>query len=252
MTGGGVRHDGAMLRPLRRRRVAAWVVGAALGLTGCAAQAPPVGPVGVDEVTVPTPQVDPDDFVAGVDHPWLRYEPGRRWRYRVTENGEEWVRTVTVGVDRREVAGVAATPVRTTERGSVTVDLVAQDRDGHVWWLGRAGEWRAGQQDPRARAGLLITAVPRFGDGYRAARVEGRVDERVSVAEVDGTVAAAGEEYDAVVVLDVSSPHRPGEVERRWYAEGTGLVRTSVHPGDPDETEPRRTAELIDTRRPGG
>src|ERR1044072_2652040 len=56
-------------------------------LSGCGAagQANPteIGPQGVDELVVPTPSPDPDDFVDDVDNPWLPFAPGTVWTYDV-------------------------------------------------------------------------------------------------------------------------------------------------------------------------
>ena len=69
-------------------------------------------------------------------------------------------------------------------------DFFAQDRDGNVWWLGRAGEWEAGVDG--ARAGLVVPADPRVGDGYRMALLEGVVEDRAEVTAVDERGRAAG------------------------------------------------------------
>ena len=57
----------------------------ALLVSGCGAagQANPteIGPQGVDELVIPTPNPDRDDFVDVVDNPWLPLEPGTVWTY---------------------------------------------------------------------------------------------------------------------------------------------------------------------------
>ena len=94
-----------------------------LGSTGCGAagQANPekIGPRGVDELVIPTPDPDPDDFVDAVTNPWLPLAPGTVWTYDVA--GSE-VQQLEVRVEerRRVVAGVACVVVHST----------GTDRDG--------------------------------------------------------------------------------------------------------------------------
>ncbi len=45
-------------------------------LTGCGSASVSSPPSGVDELVIPTPSPDPDDFVAAVDNPWFPLEPG--------------------------------------------------------------------------------------------------------------------------------------------------------------------------------
>lgn len=192
--------DGVMAshRPTRRTpRVPAAAVLAAAAvaalLGGCANSPGEVDPTGVDELTVPTPSPDPDDFVEGVDNDWYPLQPGSVRRWRVIGGSGGGLR-VSVAREPLLVAGVESTVVRTRStfdpravpdgwETEVQTDFYAQDRDGNVWWLGRAGEWEAGVDG--AQAGLLVPAEPRLGDGYQMALLEGVVDVRAEVAAVE-------------------------------------------------------------------
>ena len=44
---------------------------------GCGTASEPSPPSGVDELTIPTPSVDPGDFVERIDNPWLPARPRR-------------------------------------------------------------------------------------------------------------------------------------------------------------------------------
>lgn len=187
-------------------------------LSGCGTFAQEYPPSGVDQLTIPTPSPDPADFVAGVDNPWFPLPAGQVRTVRASRLGQPVVTgTVTVLADPVEVAGVAATAVRTEVGPTVVTDYYAQDRAGNVWWLGHddtdpARSWRAGEGD--ARAGLAMAAEPRFGDGYRLALAPG-IEERVArVVEV---------EADEVVV-EIGSPADPAYDAEETYARGTGLV----------------------------
>ncbi|MBC9733683.1 hypothetical protein [Nocardioides marmotae] len=159
-------------------RTTGWLAAALLApaalLSGCGTASPTSPPTGIDELVVPTPSPDPDDFVTGLSNPWFPV---------ADEDGTE------------EVDGVEVTVV--------DGDYFAQDRRGNVWWFGTAGEWQAGVDG--AEAGLAMPAEPRYGDSWRAAYVPGEVEDVVAVAEMD----------EDTVVLEVTSPLEPGQVERR-------------------------------------
>lgn len=204
----------------RRRRLAVAAVALALGASGCGSASPSEPPAGVDGLVIPTPDPQPDDFVAEIDNPWLPLRPGSTWTYDAEPVASEPTLTL-VAAAGPEVDGVPTTTlVRTAADGAVTRDHYAQDREGNVWWFGREGQWEAGTAG--ARAGLAMPATPRVGDGFRQASAPGVVSI-ARVAEVDGEVRAPLGTYEPVVVLEVTD----GTTTRvESYARGTGLVRT--------------------------
>lgn len=151
----------------------------ALLLGGCGTASPTSPPTGVDELVVPTPSPDADDFVAEIDNPWFL--------------GDLGAEAATGGTE--EVAGVEVTVVGD--------DYYAQDRRGNVWWFGTAGEWQAGADG--AQAGLAMPAEPRYGDSWRTAYVPGVVEDVTAVTDFD----------DDSVQFETTSPLDPGVVERR-------------------------------------
>jgi hypothetical protein len=218
---GGVREDDGVRRPIARPAVAVVaVLGLGAVLAGCGSAAAPSPPSGVDGLEVPTDAPDPADFVSGVDSPWLALDVAASYR---TVDDETVDLAVAPGP---EVAGVPTTAV--TLGG--TTDLLAEDDDGNVWWLGRESDdpavatWLTGEDD--VRAGLLVTRTPRVGDGYLAADLPGDDDPRLTVEAVDETltldVDGTATEYDDVVVLDLTDLDGTGA--RAWYARGVGLV----------------------------
>jgi len=217
-----------------RRRTA--LAGLVLALaTGCSSASHPSPPTGVDGLVIPTPSVDADDFVTGVDNPWLPLPVGATWRYDVTGSGAGTA--VATARQGPEVEGVATTALRTVTtpegggRRTVTTDLYAQDEAGNVWWLGREGEWRAGEDG--ARAGLAMAAHPRQGDGYRQAYLPGEVDVRAEVLGVDLERTLPVGELDGLVAVTVTEA-TTGLTTRAWYAEGIGLVARDTVAGGPE------------------
>lgn len=219
-----------MPRPVRRPRAggrrALAAVTAALALAGCGGigQPAPYDSQGINGLVIPTPTPDPDDFVAGVDNPWLPLEPGSTWHYDVTEAGRP-VGTIDVEVDSgtTEIAGLSATAVRVTTdtADGIDVDLgevrfYAQDEAGNVWLLGAESEggtsWRAGEGG--AQAGLAMPADPRVGDGWITQSVPGLSEVSTMVED---------QSRDMVQTREVGS----GEADttrRHVYDSGVGLV----------------------------
>jgi hypothetical protein len=205
----------AAVRRVLGRALAGTLV--AVALAGCGTGAMPYPPTGVDELVIPTPSPQAADFVDRIDNAWLPLRPGRTWVYDVRRTGHpDGVRTVSVLTAPVVVAGIRATAVRTVferpgEPGTTRTDYYAQDTRGDVWWFGRDGLWQAGREG--AEAGLVITATPRLGDGYRAAYAPGVVEDVVTVAQAK-----------PVVSLQWTTALAPGSAVWDTYRKGVGLV----------------------------
>lgn len=197
-----------------RRSTIAVLCLAACAATACGSASAPYDPTGVDELMIPTPSPDPDDFVDEVANPWLALSEVSAWGY------DDRTRVTVLGTtDRGGIEMVDVARVEPANTGVGTVDLYAQDQDGNVWWMGRDDELFA-------EPGLAMPAEPRLGDGFVMADAPG-LDVRAEVVGLDETVTVPAGEYDDVVVLEV----RDGDGERReYYASGVGLV--AVETGD--------------------
>ncbi len=196
----------------RLRLVAALVPLAALA--GCAGLGQPAAydQPGINGLVIPTPSPDPDDFVDVVDNPWLPLEPGDTARFDVTPDGRI---EVTVLDDPTQVAGVAATGVRTVSDigGEVTDEtrFYAQDGDGNVWLVGADApgtSWRAGADG--AEAGLAMPAQPRLGDGWLTYAVPALPEASRRVDDLSRTMVEMLDEADTST--------------RSVYEKGVGLV----------------------------
>jgi len=225
-------------------RVAATLM-LALVSAGCggAGQANPekVGPRGVDELVIPTPSPDSDDFVKGVDNPWLPLAPGRVWTYDVAGSA---VQHVELRVEERPetVAGLSCVVVHRTafDRDGEAVQesdtFYAQDRAGNVWLFGErptvAGadasrSWMAGVDG--AQAGIAMLATPRVGDGYLQERAPVAADRSTVLALDEERTVPAGTFGGLVLTEDVATLANGDElVVRRYYAAGTGLVEETT------------------------
>jgi hypothetical protein len=237
-------------------RPALLVVAAALGfllLGGCGSEPEKVGPMGVDGLEIPTPSPDPADFVSEVDNPWLPLTPGSRWVYESSGPDPETI-TVSVTDQTRVVQGVTTTVVHDVVTGpdgeviEETYDWFAQDAAGNVWYFGedsteydergrpdRAGSWEAGVDG--ARAGVVMLATPRVGDGYQQEHDVGEAEDRATVQSLDEALNLGLGSYDAVLQIEETTPLEPGLVERKYYARGIGLVLEETVSGGSDSAE---------------
>ena len=228
---------------MRRTRLAALtaVLTAPLALAGCGGEPPTIAPSGVDELVIPTPSPDPADFTTTIDNRWLPLEPGTVRTYEVTGDGAgKQTETVTVTDDTRVVAGVTTVVVHdvlTDARGKVvedTYDWFAQDDDGNVWYFGEdtteygdgkpstEGSWEAGVDG--AEAGLVMAARPRIGDGYAQEHLAGVAEDRAEVLSLTERRAVPAGVFGDLVETEDTTPLEPGLVERKFYAEGLGVV----------------------------
>ena len=201
----------------------------AVAVSGCGAASEKYEVAGIDELVIPTPTPDPGDFVATIDNPWLPLCRGSTWTYEVTPGVDDY--TLTRRGHRRDGDGRGSRHDRrgvhddADDTAATVRDFYAQDRDGNVWWFGSEGVWEAGVDG--AQAGLAMPADPRVGDGWRLGLLDGVVEDRATVENVE----------DGQVILRVESDLTPGTVVQRTYDDGVGLVRTFTLEGPPGSSE---------------
>jgi hypothetical protein len=229
---------------LRRRVVLAAPF--AVLVSGCAAagEANPekIGPRGVDELTIPTPSPNLEDFVATIDNPYLAVEPGRVWTYDVSGSAASRL-VVRVQDEASTVAGVRCTTLYSLATASGGAPVwerylqLAQDLRGNVWTFGENGDrsWGAGQAD--ARAGLFMAATPRVGDGYLEEDAPDVAADRTTVLSLTQTATVPAGEFADVLLLETRAEVGDLDVTRRSYAVGAGLVESLTTLGGTEHAE---------------
>ncbi|HEX5860485.1 MAG TPA: hypothetical protein VFY58_01495 [Nocardioides sp.] len=222
-------------------------------LAGCGSAPQKSPPTGVDGLEIPTPSPDPDDFVQGVDNPFLPLRPGNRWVYESSGPDPEVI-TVTVTDDTRVVQGVTTTVVHDVVEdadGRVvedTHDWFAQDAAGNVWYFGEetteyddrgrpdhSGSWEAGVDG--AQAGVAMLAEPRVGDGYQQESYPGEAEDVGKVLSLNEAVNVPFGSYSGVLQTEDTTPLEPGLVEHKYYAPGVGLLLEETMLGGSERVE---------------
>jgi hypothetical protein len=193
--------------------------------------------------------IDPADFVAGVDHPFLPLKVGAKWVY----DGDEHVE-VTVLPETKLILGVPATVVRDQvfvdgELAEDTLDWFAQDRDGNVWYFGEqtaeyengkvsstAGSWVGGVDG--ALPGIVLLAVPQVGDEYRQEYLAGEAEDLAAVTALTGSISSDVGSWSGgdVLVTEEWTPLEPDVRERKTYARGVGVVESRTIKGGSELT----------------
>jgi hypothetical protein len=194
-------------------------------------------------------ELNPDDFVARIDHPYWPMTPGSRWVYR--EGPQRSVVTVT---DRQKrVLGIDATVVHdvVTEDGELvedTWDWYGQDKDGTLWYLGEdtkeyengkvmntEGSWEAGVDG--AQPGVMLPAEPEPGMTYRQEYYRGQAEDSARVLSTDEKVEVPFGSFDGALMTKDYTPLEPRLVEHKFYAKGVGPVLAITVSGGSDREE---------------
>jgi hypothetical protein len=186
------------------------------------------------------PDIDPADFVEGVDNPYFPLVPGTVWRYEgKTGDGLERIEFRVLN-ETRIVMGVTCTVVRDTvtvdgEKVEDTYDWFAQDSSGNVWYFGEdskeyedgkavnsAGSWEAGVDG--AFPGIIMMGDPVVGMTYRQEYLEDEAEDMGTVLSLDETVTVKGHTYSHVLKTRDFTLLDPEVNEYKYYAPGVGVV----------------------------
>jgi hypothetical protein len=229
------------------RRTAGALVAVLITATGCR-EAPQLGrsapdprnPAAFVEGEPYQPRIDPGDFLAVVDNPYFPLSPGTTLVYRGVSDGEREVVRITVTDETKEILGITATVVRDRvfvdgKLAEDTFDWYAQDRQGNVWYLGEdtkeyedgkvvttAGSWRAGVDG--AQPGVIMPGEREIGLTYRQEFYEGEAEDVAKAVALDGAVDVPAGAFDDVLVTEDWTPLEPKLLERKYYAQGVGVV----------------------------
>jgi hypothetical protein len=205
------------------------------------------------------PQIDPSDFVEGIDNPYMPFEPGTTLVYKGESEDEKETVTVFVTNETKEILGITATVVRdvVTVEGQIaekTFDWYAQDRYGNVWYMGEdskeyedgkpassAGSWEAGVDG--AKPGIVMLGDPQVGDRYRQEYYKGEAEDFGQVLRLGESVEVPYGSYDNVLVTKDWTPLEPKILENKYYARGVGVVYERSVKG------PKEELELVDLKQ---
>jgi hypothetical protein len=182
-----------------------------------------------------------DDFVAKIEHPYWPMTPGRKWVYAQTDlQGNRERIEITVTDRKKTVLGIEATVVHdvVTENGELiedTYDWFAQDKDGNLWYLGedttefengkpvsKKGSWEAGVNG--AQAGIILPSDPEVGMKFREEYLKGEAEDRGEILSLDERVQVPAGSYDNVLMTKDWTPLEPVLLEHKFYARGVGPV----------------------------
>jgi hypothetical protein len=207
------------------------VLPAALFLTGCSSG------TGSNDSTnslavLPgeTEPVRPEQFVAGVDHPYLPMRPGTIWIYEGNDDGafrRDEIRVLDVPrVAVHEEVTHDGVPVEST------TEWYVQDIAGNVWKFGEESYEREGGEfvltDDSWVAGVhgaqpwkVMGATPRVGDLYVGNRPDGR--DELEVVSVSASITVpAGVFLNCVEVVE--NADEPEDQDIIIYAPSVGLA----------------------------
>lgn len=190
-------------------------------------------------------EIDPANFVAVVDNPYMPRIAGMRWVYEgVAQDGSTEHVEIEVLSEAREILGVQATVMRDTVSvdGQIvedTYDWLAQDVDGNVWYMGEsvsdfedgvlvstAGSWEAGVDG--ALPGIVMFGDPsaHVGETYLQEYYVGEAEDQADLLSVRGLATVPFGEFENVVMtydytyLDVESH------EIKYFAQGIGEIKS--------------------------
>lgn len=189
---------------------------------------------------VPEFPTDPDDFIVGIDNPYLALEPGRIFHYEgETDEGLETI-VVEVLSETKTIMGIATTVVHDQafldgELIENTFDWFAEDADGNVWYFGEyseeiedgvvistEGSWEAGVDG--ALPGIIMLAEPQVGSSYQQEFSDDVAEDMAKVLSLCTPAEVPYGSFDCALKTMEWTPLEPGAREFKYYVAGVGLV----------------------------
>ncbi len=185
--------------------------------------------------------IDPEDFVSGIDNEFFPLVPGTTFVYEGESDGVPTRDVMYVTHETKVILGVTCIVVhdRAFENGVLvedTFDWFAQDEEGNVWYLGEDskeldpdgnvisthGSWEAGVDG--ARPGIIMEAHPRVGDRYYQELARGVAEDQALVLSRDAEECVTYGCLDDLLVTKEWTRLERGVAEHKYYAEGVGFV----------------------------
>ena len=217
---------------------------AACGSSGGGGEPLPVsnglGPAPFDPGQTYSPNVSAADLSTTIDNALFPAPIGATWVYEgMTDEGFERIE-VTVESADKPVWGTTAVVIRDTvyldgEMIEDTWDWFAQDRVGHVWYLGEetyeyengtivcdCGAWEAGVDG--ALPGVNMLASPKVGDVYRSEFYAGEAEDLAEVISVGEAVSVEAGSWSGCLKTRDRSAIELDADEFKYYCPGVGNV----------------------------
>jgi hypothetical protein len=236
--------------------IPALLVPAVLGACGSSGQSSSITTETTNPVALGTgysAKIDPANFVAKVDNPYLPFAPGTRFEFKgVMKNGSTPQTDTELVLHRtRQVLGVDCTIVRDTVTSNGrpverTFDWYAQDRDGNVWYMGEETQelkhgsfgkmidsGPAGKNG--AKPGIIMEANPKPGDAYWQFHWPGHALDKGKVLGSGGPVTVPYRTFSHTLVTQEQSPLEPGVRDRKWSVAGLGYIKEQAVAGDKEQ-----------------
>lgn len=198
------------------------------------------------------PQIDPGDFVQGIDNPWWPLTPGTTYVYeKETDDGVERIEFM-VTYETKQILGVTCTVVHdvVTLEGVLvedTFDWFAQDVEGNVWYFGEisfdydegelagmSGSWKAGEGF--GKPGIVMFAAPQLGETYRQEFLLGEAEDAATIGAFGEAVVVPYGAFPDCLRTEEFTPLAPDVLEYKYYAAGVGLV-LELEPSSGERTE---------------
>jgi hypothetical protein len=191
------------------------------------------------DVHIPLPP--PSEFVRLIDNEFFPLKPGTTFFYEGQKEGVPTTSVFAVTHEKKVILGVKCTVIhdQAFEEGVLvedTIDWLAQDRDGNVWYFGEdakeldpngnvistEGSWQAGVDG--AAPGIVMLAKPHVGDHYFQEVAPGVAEDQANVLSLRESACIGLGCFDDLLLTKEFTRLAPGVVEHKFYARGVGLI----------------------------
>jgi hypothetical protein len=198
-------------------------------------------------VVLPPSPPPAGEMTSRITNPWLPLVPGTTLTYEGVVGGEFIHIESRVSRETRRILDVECTVVVVSEyaNGELkerTADYFAEDSTGNVWYMGEAvedyengmvagtgGSWVAGVDG--AAPGIAMPADPIPGETIPKEFLPGVAQDQAVVIALGVPVTLKDGSVYYCMQAREWNPLDPDEVEYKYYAPGTGLVKESLIDG---------------------
>jgi hypothetical protein len=199
------------------------------------------------------PEIDPAHFTTTISNKYINLPIGKEMVYEAqTAEGLERIEIAITG-ETKMVMGIETLVYHdrewlNDELVEDTMDWLAQDKDGNVWYFGEAvnnyengvltdheGSWEAGVDG--AKPGIWITGNPQIGDTYRQEYYVGEAEDIVEVVDVNVSVTTRMGTFNNCIKTFDFTPLDSQSKEHKYYCPELGSLVLIEHLVDGDRVE---------------